>query len=155
VLRNVAYGTVHPEIELQELPAPTSPGGSGSGSARLSEYYFEYRFFRFIYNPATERFFLVANLPLANLSNMNGARAGISSDVLVLRSFLFGRNEIDIKEKSVWALLVEEIIHPFVVFQIASMILWIVDDYWVRILRAPFFFFLSDDLLDFSGFLLS
>jgi cation-transporting ATPase 13A2 len=64
---------------------------------------------------------------------------------------LFGRNLIDVAGKSIFTLLIEEVhtlhdsfyfgnadqyiclsqvLHPFYVFQIASIILWSFDDYW-------------------------
>lgn len=44
---------------------------------------------------------------------------------------LYGRNEIGIRVKSYWNLLFTEIIHPFYVFQLFSVILWSFDDYVV------------------------
>lgn len=41
-----------------------------------------------------------------------------------------GPNVIDIASKSVIGLLVDEVLHPFYVFQIASIILWSLDDYY-------------------------
>ena len=75
---------------------------------------------------------------------------GVSKGVQAQRSLLFGSNLIDIEGKSTaslliddvcvsvfayWAVLktetcVTQIIHPFYVFQIASIILWSLDDYY-------------------------
>jgi cation-transporting ATPase 13A2 len=41
-----------------------------------------------------------------------------------------GENIIDIAAKSVFGLLVDEVLHPFYVFQIASILLWSIDDYY-------------------------
>lgn len=41
-----------------------------------------------------------------------------------------GQNIIDIAAKSVFGLLVDEVLHPFYVFQIASILLWSLDDYY-------------------------
>jgi hypothetical protein len=41
-----------------------------------------------------------------------------------------GENIIDIAAKSVFGLLVDEVLHPFYVFQIASIVLWSLDDYY-------------------------
>lgn len=46
------------------------------------------------------------------------------------RRILFGDNVIDVKGKSVGALFIDEVLHPFYVFQIASIVLWSIDDYY-------------------------
>lgn len=43
---------------------------------------------------------------------------------------VFGQNIIDVQEKTVGQLLVQEVLHPFYVFQVFSMILWFADDYY-------------------------
>jgi cation-transporting ATPase 13A3/4/5 len=43
---------------------------------------------------------------------------------------IFGRNQVEIEEKSNLQLLIDEVLHPFFVFQIASIILWSLDDYY-------------------------
>jgi cation-transporting ATPase 13A2 len=75
---------------------------------------------------------------------------GLDEFARTQRLTLFGNNEIDIQAKSVMSLLVDEvgslspalpheaiqhihieqIIHPFYVFQIASIFLWSIDDYY-------------------------
>lgn len=46
------------------------------------------------------------------------------------RAFLYGPNTMDIQVPSYAALLVDEILNPFYVFQIASIALWISDQYY-------------------------
>lgn len=57
-------------------------------------------------------------------------RNGLESEEREVRALVFGKNLIDIEEKSVAQLLVNEAFHPFYVFQIASLILWSLDDYY-------------------------
>lgn len=75
-----------------------------------------------------------------------GVQSGLQSAVRRQRYSLFGANAIDIDGKSTASLLVDEvhdfvsttlflmrnsqIIHPFYVFQIASIVLWSLDDYY-------------------------
>ena len=81
-------------------------------------------------------------------TSVTGAQTGLTLDTRQQRSILFGSNIIDIEGKSVVSLLVDEvctfkfkgfvvvlrraaqIIHPFYVFQIASIVLWSLDDYY-------------------------
>ena len=46
------------------------------------------------------------------------------------REQVFGKNLIDIEQKSIWQLFVDEAFHPFYVFQLASLVLWSVDQYY-------------------------
>lgn len=55
---------------------------------------------------------------------------GASPDLVEDRRLMLGRSEIDVPVKSVPKLMVEEILHPFFVFQIFSCILWYWDDYY-------------------------
>nr|CAD7572952.1 unnamed protein product [Timema californicum] len=43
---------------------------------------------------------------------------------------LYGKNVIDIEVKSYWTLFVEEVFNPFYIFQVFSVILWSLDDYY-------------------------
>lgn len=77
---------------------------------------------------------------------MRSIRAGLDSDERYRREQVFGKNQIDIKQKSVPQLLVDEVsstqyparcttdtskaFHPFYAFQICSLILWSLDEYY-------------------------
>lgn len=61
---------------------------------------------------------------------MAAVSSGIDTGTRTQRATVFGLNAIEIQGKSVGALLVDEVIHPFYVFQIASIILWSIDDYY-------------------------
>ncbi|KAI8924811.1 hypothetical protein BC831DRAFT_463710 [Entophlyctis helioformis] len=93
--------------------------------------YFEYRYFKFVLEPVSGKF--VANYlwrdPRWDSSKyIVGHR---DSDASVARKrTIFGPNAVDIKEKSTFRLLIDEVLHPFFVFQIASIILWCLDSYY-------------------------
>ncbi|KAG6886168.1 hypothetical protein C0993_000686 [Termitomyces sp. T159_Od127] len=57
-------------------------------------------------------------------------QGGIEEAVRDQRLLLFGKNEIEVEGKSTISLLVDEVIHPFYVFQIASIALWMLNDYY-------------------------
>lgn len=78
-------------------------------------------------------------------TSVSAVQSGVDEPTIKQRLILFTKNEIDIEGKSTVSLLVEEvsiismaapfltilqIIHPFYVFQIASIILWSLDDYY-------------------------
>ncbi len=73
-------------------------------------------------------------------------RAGLDGDEKANRLVVFGKNSIEIEQKPIPQLLVDEVgscefkprphadhdqaIHPFYVFQVASLILWSLDNYY-------------------------
>ncbi|PWW72710.1 hypothetical protein C7212DRAFT_285768 [Tuber magnatum] len=65
-----------------------------------------------------------------NWDDVRSIRSGIDGDEKEHRSLVFGDNVIDIEEKTTMQLLVDEAFHPFYVFQIASLVLWTIDDYY-------------------------
>lgn len=48
----------------------------------------------------------------------------------MFRTSLFGSNAIEIEAKTIGQLLMDEVLHPFYIFQIFSIILWSIDDYY-------------------------
>lgn len=93
--------------------------------------YLDYRYVRFVWNPLVHRFVLYNNYKdPAWRGAARKCREGLEEDSKVRRLSLFGANQIDIAEKTIPQLLVDEALHPFYVFQIASIILWSCDEYY-------------------------
>ncbi|KAK0212773.1 hypothetical protein DFS33DRAFT_1370273 [Desarmillaria ectypa] len=90
----------------------------------------DYRYSRFALDPRTGLFGVVRDWRDLYLDGVMSIQNGLQDDVRKQRLALFGLNAIDIEGKSTLALLVEEVIHPFYVFQIASIVLWSLDDYY-------------------------
>ncbi|KAJ2712952.1 hypothetical protein H4R19_002488, partial [Coemansia spiralis] len=92
---------------------------------------FTYRHYRFVFHPYLERF-------LPNTCWMDSAwtrapvsmRAGLAYDTRSLRRAIFGANSMDIAEKPTARLLVDEVLNPFYMFQVGSIILWCFDNYY-------------------------
>ncbi|KAH7958687.1 hypothetical protein HPB49_004316 [Dermacentor silvarum] len=55
---------------------------------------------------------------------------GYSKEEEEEQSVLYGRNSMELEVKSVAALLLEKVLHPFYVFQIVSIIVWLLDIYY-------------------------
>ncbi|SPQ21687.1 c1eb0dc3-0464-4a13-8161-56535fb40a3e [Thermothielavioides terrestris] len=89
-----------------------------------------YRYVRFFFHPLRDKFVLGNGWKDPLWSTVRGVRAGIDSEEKSHRDIIFGRNLIDIEQKSLFRLLVDEVFHPFYVFQIASLILWSLDEYY-------------------------
>lgn len=92
---------------------------------------FEYRYLKLIYNPIDDIFTTNTNWVDRNQwSSSSSIRQGLSEYETEDRRNIFGSNSLDLKEKSIVELLVGEILHPFYIFQILSIILWLMDSYY-------------------------
>ncbi|EGY17972.1 uncharacterized protein VDAG_08306 [Verticillium dahliae VdLs.17] len=89
-----------------------------------------YRYVRLYFNQQTDRFILFSGWKDPNWADIKSVRLGLDSDEKHVREVVFGNNDIDIEQKSIPRLLVDEVFHPFYVFQIASLILWSLDEYY-------------------------
>ncbi|KAF9941951.1 hypothetical protein BGZ67_003522 [Mortierella alpina] len=92
--------------------------------------YFDYQYIRFIYNPSVQKFMQNSHWKDPDWSRAANCERGIGRETHQERTMVFGQNLIDIKEKTVGQLLVQEVLHPFYVFQVFSMGLWFADDYY-------------------------
>jgi cation-transporting ATPase 13A2 len=90
----------------------------------------DYRYIRFCYHPIKDKFVLANTWKDPSWTNISKLREGLDSEERDYRQLVFGANTIDIAEKSIGQLLVDEAFHPFYVFQIASLFLWSVDEYY-------------------------
>lgn len=89
-----------------------------------------YRYIQLCFNPARDKFALCNGWKDPNWTETEKIRSGIDTDEKETRERVFGKNDIDIEQKSISQLLVDEALHPFYVFQIASIILWSADEYY-------------------------
>ncbi|CAK7204158.1 hypothetical protein SEUCBS139899_006912 [Sporothrix eucalyptigena] len=89
-----------------------------------------YRYVRLYFHPQRDKFVLSTGWKDPLWQDVREIRAGLDSDEKGHRSVVFGANLIDIEQKSVFKLLVDEVFHPFYVFQIASLVLWSMDEYY-------------------------
>lgn len=90
----------------------------------------DYRYIRFVYHPLKDKFILANTWKDPTWTEVSALREGLDNDERDYRELVFGKNMIDIAEKTIGHLLVDEVFHPFYVFQIASLILWSLDEYY-------------------------
>ncbi|KAK7005604.1 cation-transporting ATPase [Favolaschia claudopus] len=90
----------------------------------------DYRYSRFALDPRTGLFTMIRDWRDHSWSGTQFVQSGMETAARQQRLTLFGKNEVDINGKSIVSLLVDEVIHPFYVFQIASILLWSLDDYY-------------------------
>lgn len=92
--------------------------------------WFDYRYLRFLYHPLEDIFLTNTDWVDPQAVDMEALQAGLDSDLQHEREKVFGANVLDVKEKTTAQLLVDEILHPFYVFQVFSMLLWAADEYY-------------------------
>ncbi|CDR99706.1 related to YPK9-vacuolar protein with a possible role in sequestering heavy metals [Sporisorium scitamineum] len=88
----------------------------------------EYRATTFLLHPHSGKFYLLGVWHDPSWRSLDPS-SGLSAQAVRDRQALFGDNQVTVKGKSVFDLLVEEVLHPFYIFQIYSIILWCNDEY--------------------------
>ncbi|KAG0329471.1 hypothetical protein BGZ99_001857 [Dissophora globulifera] len=92
--------------------------------------YFDHQYIRFIYNPSAQSFMQNSQWKDPDWARAVNCERGIGRETHQERTMVFGQNIIDVQEKTIGQLLVQEVLHPFYVFQVFSMALWFADDYY-------------------------
>ncbi|KAG0052662.1 hypothetical protein BGZ83_002319 [Gryganskiella cystojenkinii] len=92
--------------------------------------YIDYQYIRFIFNPVSQTFMQNSSWKDREWSTLAKCELGLGRETHQERSMVFGQNVIDVQEKTVSQLLVQEVLHPFYIFQVFSMALWFADDYY-------------------------
>ncbi|KAE8147364.1 putative P-type ATPase [Aspergillus avenaceus] len=90
----------------------------------------DYRYLRFFYHPFEDKFDLISGWKDPSWTNTRMMRTGLDADDRDSREQVFGRNLIDVQQKSLLQLLMDEAFHPFYIFQLGSLILWSLDEYY-------------------------
>ncbi|GJN86126.1 hypothetical protein PLIIFM63780_009703 [Purpureocillium lilacinum] len=90
----------------------------------------DYRYVRLCYHPLKDKFVMSTGWKDPEWTDVRSVRAGLDSDEKSIREIIFGSNLIDVDQKPVGQLLVDEVLHPFYMFQVASLILWSMDSYY-------------------------
>jgi cation-transporting ATPase 13A2 len=126
--------TVHTEVYGRPLSTIFSPDyqsyDEDNDPTIYQLRYIDYRYHRLIYHPGDDQFCLIGGWKDPSWTNAKGMRAGLDADDRDSREQVFGKNLIDIQQKSVFQLLMDEAFHPFYIFQLASLVLWSLDQYY-------------------------
>ncbi|KAI8370583.1 uncharacterized protein BYT42DRAFT_502417 [Radiomyces spectabilis] len=90
----------------------------------------EYRYMRLAFHPLLRKFLIVGFWKDRQWNSVKNLQTGLSTEKFHQRLAVFGPNLINIREKPIPKLLRDEVLNPFYVFQIGSIILWSMDDYY-------------------------
>ncbi|CUA66608.1 hypothetical protein RSOLAG22IIIB_00049 [Rhizoctonia solani] len=107
---------------LKPIEAKPEPMGTLS--------FVDYRYNRFVLDPRSRKFAMLRNWRDRTWPNLALLAGGLNTGTRQQRTTAFGPNQVEIEAKSTSALLIEEALHPFYVFQLASIVLWSLDDYY-------------------------
>ncbi|KAK2871562.1 hypothetical protein FQN49_003053, partial [Arthroderma sp. PD_2] len=102
--------------------------------------YLDYHYVRFYYQPVQDRFSISGTWADPAWADVKLLRRGLDADERESREQVFGANIIDIQAKTIPQILVDEAFHPFYIFQVASLTLWSLDEYYYY---ATCIFFIS------------
>ena len=96
--------------------------------------YFDYQCSRYAWSKSTGRFEVLRGVGhgrgRAMLDIARDFSSGLTNDARRKKRLLYGLNSIDVDVKSHTRLLFQEVLNPFYVFQMFSVVLWSLDDYY-------------------------
>ena len=84
----------------------------------------------FFIRDGTDEIFSVKDIDLFEFNSLDEILSS-QGDVAEKNSFFLGKNLVDLDKKSYVKLFIDEVAHPFNVFQIASVIIWIYEFYYL------------------------
>ncbi|XP_027704557.1 probable cation-transporting ATPase 13A3 isoform X1 [Vombatus ursinus] len=94
--------------------------------------YFTHHSVRYFWNDSLQNFDVLKGLDegISCTSIYEQHSSGLAKEKHAYRKLMYGMNEIAVKVPSVLKLLVKEVLNPFYVFQLFSVILWCTDEYY-------------------------
>ncbi|KAL3228601.1 cation-transporting ATPase [Nakaseomyces bracarensis] len=91
---------------------------------------FQYRYIKFIFSPMDDIFKTNNNWIDLDWVDIENTSKGLSAGIQEDRILAFDKNQINLKMKTTSQILFDEVLHPFYIFQILSIILWSLDEYY-------------------------
>ncbi|XP_039611384.1 cation-transporting ATPase 13A2 isoform X1 [Polypterus senegalus] len=120
---------VHPGIDLEEDDWRDTVQLHKEQKTVLRYYTFEGM--RYIWMPKKGGFYKVSTLDENwTIGDVHRRKKGLSLQDQASKRKIYGQNLIDVPVKSYFSLLIDEVLNPFYLFQIFSIILWMCDNYY-------------------------
>uniref|UniRef100_A0A672KRZ5 ATPase 13A3 n=1 Tax=Sinocyclocheilus grahami TaxID=75366 RepID=A0A672KRZ5_SINGR len=131
---NLASQTASPQAnDHAHNPSDSAPGKITSNPEDQHVRYFTLHSTKFFWNDSIQNFEVLKGLEDLSMtcSSVHSKHsAGLNKNQQEYRRFFFGLNEIDVKVPSLFKLLIKEVLNPFYIFQLFSVILWCTDEYY-------------------------
>ncbi|KAL4184272.1 hypothetical protein AMTRI_Chr10g224740 [Amborella trichopoda] len=122
-------------------------GSSPSVARDTEEIYFDFRKQRFIFSEDKQTF---SKLPYPSKelfsSYIKNSGYGTEAKVVAARE-KWGRNAFEYPQPTFWNLMKEHCVEPFFVFQVFSVVLWCLDEYWYYSLFTLFMLFVFESTM--------
>ncbi|XP_029971681.1 probable cation-transporting ATPase 13A3 isoform X2 [Salarias fasciatus] len=123
------------------LPLPNGDGDLSVGAAQEKFphrkhtliHYFTHHSTKYYWNDVIQNFELYKGLEDLNVSCAgvhSDHSSGLSKALQDFRRLFFGENEIAVRVPSLFKLLIKEVLNPFYIFQLFSVILWSTEEYY-------------------------
>ncbi|MEQ2299680.1 hypothetical protein AMECASPLE_017681 [Ameca splendens] len=128
-----------PSLANGHTPHPSDGSPAQELISRFSDYqptqirYFTFHSTKYYWDDGMQNFKLLIGLEDLEVSCStvhSEHSAGLTRNQQEYRRLFFGVNEITVKVPSVFKLLIKEVLNPFYIFQLFSVILWSTDEYY-------------------------
>uniref|UniRef100_A0A8C6Q913 ATPase 13A3 n=1 Tax=Nothobranchius furzeri TaxID=105023 RepID=A0A8C6Q913_NOTFU len=128
-----------PPLAKGQTPHPSNGRPAQELITKFSDYqptqirYFTFHSTKYYWNNEVQNFKVLTGLEDLQVSCSTlhlEHTAGLSRNLQEYRRLFFGVNEIAVKVPSVFKLLIKEVLNPFYIFQLFSVILWSADEYY-------------------------
>lgn len=103
-IRSTMYG-----LPLSSCFAPTTPEEAEDDPLLEKIRYLDYRYIRFVFHPVRGRFVLMSNWRDPSWRKVKNVKQGLEGETQEARARLFGSNVIDIEQKPILRLLIDEV----------------------------------------------
>ncbi|KAL1265956.1 hypothetical protein QQF64_003983, partial [Cirrhinus molitorella] len=133
---NLASQTASPQAnDHVQNPSDSTPGKItlNPGDQRVPKRYFTLHSTKYFWNDNIQNFEVLKGLEDLSItcSSIHSKHsAGLNKNQQEYKRFFYGLNEIDVKVPSLFKLLIKEVLNPFYIFQLFSVILWCTDEYY-------------------------
>ncbi|XP_077440742.1 polyamine-transporting ATPase 13A3 isoform X2 [Vanacampus margaritifer] len=108
--------------------------------------YFTLHSTKYYWNDRVQNFEVLSGLDYLNFTaaTLHSEHSkGLTRNQQEYRRLFFGLNEIEVKVPSVFKLLIKEVLNPFYIFQLFSVILWSADEYYYYAIAIVIMSFIS------------
>uniref|UniRef100_A0A673JTP3 Probable cation-transporting ATPase 13A3 n=1 Tax=Sinocyclocheilus rhinocerous TaxID=307959 RepID=A0A673JTP3_9TELE len=131
---NLASQTASPRAnDHAHNPSDSAPGKITQNPEDQHKRYFTLHSTKYFWNDTIQNFEVLKGLEDLSMtcSSVHSKHsAGLNKNQQEYRRCFFGLNEIDVKVPSLFKLLIKEVLNPFYIFQLFSVILWCTDEYY-------------------------
>uniref|UniRef100_A0A673JTL2 Probable cation-transporting ATPase 13A3 n=1 Tax=Sinocyclocheilus rhinocerous TaxID=307959 RepID=A0A673JTL2_9TELE len=133
---NLASQTASPRAnDHAHNPSDSAPGKitQNPEDQHVPKRYFTLHSTKYFWNDTIQNFEVLKGLEDLSMtcSSVHSKHsAGLNKNQQEYRRCFFGLNEIDVKVPSLFKLLIKEVLNPFYIFQLFSVILWCTDEYY-------------------------